>query len=606
MMKNIIPKWYITFFLLVLLSNCTSNQTHIKEQEEKFVIENNSEVGCFNLAENYCKSLYADSSLGNIEIIRPSGNISIRQGETLNNFSQQFYSYSRAKLKAKDKLPVIFNKTLDELDYFNKLNELLSRKPRSQMTLVERIHFDRLSSEVETIWDTALEETIIKRMTYQYPGFQRIANRDMPPEYEIEYQKVRRRLHNQISMALWHEDKNWAKVEATFEKLQESFSTVIDRLAIDESVKSDFKNRIKTIKLTLPGSRPEIPESECSSTTVNAFYYKYLNLITVCAGDFNSEDILQTLAHEMSHALDFSRSIYNFKMNTELVNIQKNIRKQVCETKKIDCNLWNNFKTELPNYLNKYLSYRPVLKEFNQCLKLKHDTLAPKEEDYQRIAKSGTGEIFSSFASSDNFLRITKERLPLRNGKIIKNPYYLNPCKYYHWSSDEEPPEDEINSLVYFTAEYMCTEGNLSEKFKQSLETSKKLTEQVLTETLKLGGEFSSNSAMIDEGFSSPSNERYADVFGSYVIKEYLKSFNSIEDRRGKFLASLSWLCSEPSLTSHFPEESLIQSKYLNSLHTSGNSRFKEILAQPIRSSLKCKKDFEINECFLPLLPDSK
>lgn len=599
-MRNILFLLSISF-----LSSCTSNPLTTKEIDQKLIIEKNSEVGCFDLAENYCKSLYADSSLGNIEIIRPSGNISVRQGETPNDFTQQFYSYSRAKLRAKDKLPIIFTKILLELDYFNKLNELLNRKPRIQMTLLERVHFDRLSSEVESIWDTALEETIIKRLTYRYPGYQRISNRDMPPEFEIEYKKARRRLHNQISLALWHEDKNWEKVEATFKKLQDSFYVVIDHLAVDDSIKIDFKDRIKAIKLTLPGARPEIPESECSSTTVNAYYYKYLNIITVCAGDFNSEDILQTLAHEMSHALDFSRSVYNFKMNSKLAQVQRVIRKQVCETKKVDCTVWNNLKTNLPNFLNEYSSYRPVLKEFNQCLKLKQDTKVPKNEDYLRIAQSNTSDIFSSFAASDNFLRITKDKLPLRNGKTIKNPYYLNPCKYYHWRNDEEPPEDEINSLVYFTAEYVCAAGSDGDKFKQALDTSKKLTESVLADTLKLSGEFSSNNLMIDEGFSSPSNERYADVFGSYVIKEYLKSFKSIEDRRGKFLASLSWLCSEPSLTSHFPEESLIQSKYLSSLHTNGNLRFKEILGQPIRSSLNCRKDFENNECLLPIAEGS-
>ncbi|MFW1406218.1 hypothetical protein ACEV85_23505, partial [Vibrio parahaemolyticus] len=63
---------------------------------------------------------------------------------------------------------------------------------------------------------------------------------------------------------------------------------------------------------------------------INAYYYRYLNVITVCAGDFNSEDIVLTLAHEMAHALDISRSFYLQKVNSELGVAQKEIRDQVC------------------------------------------------------------------------------------------------------------------------------------------------------------------------------------------------------------------------------------------------------------------------------------
>jgi hypothetical protein len=200
------------------------------------------------------------------------------------------------------------------------------------------------------------------------------------------------------------------------------------------------------------------------------------------------------------------------------------------------------------------------------------------------------------------FLRIIKEKIPLRNGKFTNNPYYMNPCRYYLWSHDEEPPEDEINSLVYFTAEFRCSsEPDESLKFKSAIETAKNISEQVLKSVLHGAGEFSANSSMINEGLSSPPNERFADLIGSYAMSEYLQKLQLLEDRRGKFLASISWLCPQPSLRSHYPRESLIEADYFTDSHLDSINRFKEILAEPLRQSLRCEKDFDFEECRLPL-----
>jgi hypothetical protein len=566
-----------------------------------FNVKNDSQVGCIALTGAYCKSLYQPLSLGNMEVVRPKGNIKILQGETFNDFNQMQYHYSRAKIQRKDALPKMFVSILEDQSYFQKLAALLNRPPRNEMTYQDRIRFDRMSAETEHIWDSALDETLLRRLIAKYPGFHRIRSKEMPPEYEIEYQREKRNLLNQISLALWKEDKKWHQVIETFRDLQDAYLAVISRLDVDDKTKAKFSERIQKVQLVLPGSIPEISDYECSSTTANAYYYKFLNIITVCAGDFNSEDILQTLAHEMGHALDVSRSAYMFKMGSELVARQKSLRNQVCHIKKVDCIEWNEFKKNLALRLEYFEGYKPELYEFNQCLKRRPTTKVPGSQDFDRIAHSMTSTVFSSLAGADYFLRIIKDKLPLRNDKLVKNPYYLNPCQYYLWTKEEEPPEDEINSLTYFTAEYSCQNSNKSDAFKQAIEVSKEMTEMVMKTMLKVNVEFSSNEFTMKEGFSSPPVERYADVLGSYAVAEYLKKFHEMEDRRGKVLASISWLCSEPSLKSHFPEESKIENDYNDDSHTEGFLRFQEILAPPLRSILQCQKDFEFNECQLPI-----
>jgi hypothetical protein len=84
-------------------------------------------------------------------------------------------------------------------------------------------------------------------------------------------------------------------------------------------------------------------------------------------------------------------------------------------------------------------------------------------------------------------------------------------------------------------------------------------------------------------------------------MAQLLSESPSLSDRQNRFLASSSWQCLEPSLASHFPEESSIEKEYIFDPHLEGDQRRKELLSEPIREVIACKKDFEFRECLLPL-----
>ena len=82
-------------------------------------------------------------------------------------------------------------------------------------------------------------------------------------------------------------------------------------------------------------------------------------------------------------------------------------------------------------------------------------------------------------------------------------------------------------------------------------------------------------------------------------MAEFLSELPNKWDRQNKFLASSSWQCIEPSLASHFPEESAIEKEYIFDAHTEGDQRRKELFTTPIREAISCEKDFEFKECEL-------
>jgi len=600
MKKRTVFAGHISILILFLIS-CSTVQKNDSVEVQKYSIVGSQQLGngCKSILDDYCNQLYAPKASGNL-IIERNKPIHILQGETQNQLSQVFYKYSLAKIKNKRLLPSDFFSILEKYDYFEKLDDFIRKHPVQRMTLEERLESEHLNYELGSIWQSAIEQTVLSRMSAKYRGFHQIPNRLMPIEYEIEEKRIRRNLISEFSRVLWRDDANWKKVTDGFNDLKASFLILFEELDIPKDVQEDWKEKIKSLVLVLPGSLPEISDEECSTTTINAYYYKYLNVLTVCAGDFNSEDILFTLAHEMSHSLGIDRSQYLYLQKSKLGTTLKNLRTNVCSAKnEISCEAWSNFKNNLPQYISELQDYHSPLIEFNRCLKKIPETKVISDSDFDRIAEKISKSRIANFASTDLFLRLIKNKLPMKNGKLQKNPNYMNPCSYYLWSKNEEPIDDEIYSLIFFAAEYRCNNDTEAQKLKNAIDTSQLLTKAIVLAALKAEGEFSDRTELVSEGFSSPPLERSADVLGTYVVAEYFKRFSKIWERRTKYLASSSWLCQEPSLDTKYPDESKIVQQFNLDSHVQGEDRIMEIFSQPIRESLSCEKDFTFKECHL-------
>jgi len=557
--------------------------------------------GCKSMLDDYCGRLYSPEASGNLLIDRRRP-IQILRGETSNQLRQVYVKYAQAKIRNRHKLPADLQDRLAQAGYFEKLTSFIRRTPISKMTLSERLETERLEAELSFLWDSSLDQTIVLRMSRKYPGYHQIPERTMPVEYTIEERRTRRILISEISRALWREDANWKKVEDDFRLLKLSFMDLFDRLDVSDGLRDNWRKKIESIDLVLPGSSPAIADEECSATNVNAYYYKYLNLITVCAGDFNSEDIVLTLAHEMSHALGVDRDLVTFLSSSALNLKTAKLRGEICDARgQLRCEDWRKFKESLDQDLTEVSLFNPELPEFNRCLKKTPAGKQMAPADAARIANLVATNRVSNLASSNVFLRIIEKQVPMRSGRLQNNPNYMNPCAYYPWSSQKETPDDELYTLLFFTAEYKCGEGTKNERMKNAIEAAKNLSAKVVSAVVAREGEFSGRPEMVAEGFGSPPFERFADVVGAHAVAQYLKRFHEVTERRTKFLASSTWLCGEPSVETHFPELSKVEQEYSMEPHSQRDIRKMEVLTQPVREALQCKMDFAFDECKLPL-----
>jgi hypothetical protein len=556
---------------------------------------------CKAMMDSYCNALYSPEAQGNLEIKQSSSTIEVRQGDTRNEFSQVYFRYAKAKLKSRSSLPADFRSALERDSYFSKLRTYLNRPSRDHMSLSQRLESENTNYELSFIWSSALNEALLSRLSVKYPGYHRIADNNLPIELQLERRRLRRSLIGEVSRAIWRDDQNWHRVEQGFDRLKISFLRMIAQLDIPKDISDDWAERISSIQLALPGSTPAVSDEECSATTVNAYYFTYLNVLTVCAGDFNSEDILQTLAHEMAHALGIDRTAYLFEVNSDFGKQLSTFRANVCKPDAFSCGEWATYKAGFDEKLKTLDGFQPQMREFNQCLKRRPTSKALSDADIDRFSRTIVTDRMSDLASGDRFLRITKAQIPMRNGKSEKNPNYLNPCAYSLWSEGEEPIHDPLTTMLYFTAEYRCSDKKGPDKLKSAIEISKTMTTRLLGRVLRVEGEFSARGQLENQGYASPPYERFADVVGSYALAELLKLIPEKWNRQNVFLASSSWQCLEPSLASRFPDESAVENEYVFDEHTGGELRQKELMSTPIRQTIGCEKDFEFNECSLPM-----
>lgn len=556
-------------------------------------------VGCKSMVDDYCSDLYSNQSQGNLKVFDGNKEYLTLQGQTNNNFDNPWFFFYSARLDNEKRLPKDLLEALRRRQFFDKLRDILKRPNKKDMPLEQNIkHYD-LETEVDQIWRNAIAETVTKRLEVQFPGSYKLTHEETGQEIDFERARIQKRLWSEISISLWSKSKNWKKVKKDFLLLKAAYKQTIDHVLSDEVLKKKWIDKLNKVELTLPGQNPVTANSDCISVSRNAYYYPYLNTLTVCAGYFNGGQQIQTLSHELSHAFDSSSHIIDYQQNSRFVKSLRKLKKNVCAIKTFSCEGWTDYKKSFALELEKMGQYQMPLSNFNRCLQKKPLKKILTEQVILDKAEEIIKDRISDLTTNSSFLRVTSETLPMPNGKIVKNPNYLNPCSYSVWDQDPFAIDSDLVSLLYFTAAYRCEGTNSPEKLKTAVQVSRDLSKEVLKTILKMEGEFSARDELQTAGYSLPTFEQFADRLGSDNVAEYLSSFKTVAEKRGRYLVSSFWLCDKPSLKKSNLEMLNALSEYIfdHSLHSENDERLKDWLSPKVQEQLQCDKDFDAKEC---------
>lgn len=555
-------------------------------------------IGCKAMVDNYCASLYAKDARGNLQIEDGKRTRITLQGKTTNNFDGAAFAYYRARANHRSRLPADLRDALARREFYPKLEKLLTRPSKKNMPLDERIFFSDLENEVDRIWENAIEESIARRLEKRYRGTY-LEDDEMSLEIELERQRLRYRLWAQISTALWKDHPNWEAVQEDFTKLKVSFTRAIQHLGIPPELKTAWAAKIRAVQLTLPGHSVLTANSACISTSRNAYYYPYLNTLTVCAGYFNGGQQIQTLAHELAHALDFNSRLVDFQQRQPLLGDLREIKDMVCGKKTFNCGEWHDFAAGFGAKTAALATYTPELPAFHSCLQKNRPVRELTDDILQEKAEKISRNRFSDLTKNSAFFRLISEKMPLPSGDSVPNRAFMNPCSYYLWDSEKFQPDSELTSLILFTAAYRCAADSDGTALRTAVETSKKMTQDLIYAVLKSEGVFSDREELQTEAYASPPTERFADRMASYAVADYLRQYPGVAQARSAYLASTFWLCDKPSLRkSNYQQYQSLRDLIVDrTVHLENEERLKDWFSPPLMERLSCQPDFEDLGC---------
>jgi hypothetical protein len=557
---------------------------------------------CLEMVQNFCQTLFSAEHQGSLEFDVNQHHYEIRLGEMSNDLKQKDYDYLSAKVQGWWRLPSDLRDALNSRNLLDKIRAHLSHSSRQKMSLAERVRTMRADEEIELSWNSAMHETVLVRMERFFPGYSRYKEDFIPLEIKYEAQRQLKILEAEVARAIWGHHKNWQKVEVRFERVRQAYrETIRAMMDIPENIKKDWLTRLDSIKLMIPGSDPEIESEACTKNESNAYFYTNKNALTVCAGDFNTEEIGQTLAHEIAHALDMDRSRFLFQDNSRLGQGFRQLKNMNCGRQSLKCEEWEKQKAQFASQLQDFDKFEPQLEAHNMCLQ-DHPVRGPIEDAYlQRIAREQVEIVAADLAERNLFLRLISPRVPLPDGTSQANPIYLNPCGYYLWDNQSYPLDDDASLLLFFTSEYRCSKlTDRDEKFKSAIEVARSMQTEVTKAHLKLQGHFSPNERLNIDGFAAQTSEHFADNLGQHVFAQMLKHDDvDVYRRRARYLVNNAWLCRRPSLQQLYPIEARIQKSFFVEPHSDHAQRQKELMSSDIREALECQQDFEIRECHL-------
>jgi len=565
-----------------------------------------SGIDCLKEINSFCDRLYDPGNplgYGNADLGSKQDPIKIRFGKNQNDFFYSVLEFSKAKLAALDRLPAEFRDFLRKYGYEKATIRYLSTpKPKNPK---ESKKFRELDEMAVSAWNLAWDAALDQKKEKLHPGFLR--KKPVPSEWEMDFKLLEEEMTRETYRAIWGEHPRFKKALLEFERVKKAYlEEIAESTDIPTELKSKWIESIKTVEIKVPGTEDYMFYGDCKKFERNSFYKARHHVIVLCGGDLTTDEFTSTIAHELSHSIGELRNFVFTQLKGDISKEFLSLTKDMCGKQPLGCSpTWIRIKEDLigkkgkKSLIKPLQSYQSEAKNLKKCLQ--YTPRDPDPGDLKKLAYENsryrTNSAIGSLAGKNSFLLAIKPEIPAPESNVfIKNLSYLSPCEGY-------PFVPENNSLdnatrTFYIAEFQCrSESTDREKMEGAIKIAKEVQSVILEAIIPMGGPFSSDSYLINQGVSEDGDERFADWMGARVYARILRS-EPKERRLDLLKASMAFLCEQPNgLAKRFPEEAEIQKRLDPEPHSLKSLRRKEVLTRPIREVVGCKMDDLEKEC---------
>lgn len=559
-----------------------------------------AKLGCSEITDNVCRTLWNGSHNGNLEVF--DGRIAQGKSKISKLRLYELANY-QALADSLPRLPADIQKAAAPI-----LTELASALKREEDSRKWR----REISDLKTNFTRAVNDVVEERQKALHPKIMAKPSSERTLDEGFILDSLAGQAEDEILNAQYADHPNWKRVEKVFAEAKSDILANIEAMNIPKATKEKLSAKLGAATLTLPytndGGRDA--NDDCASTTVNASYSPSRNELTVCAGLFNafqSESALYfTVAHELGHAIDTGAQA---EIDYESGSTIHQTFQRLVNPNDMSCQEWAVAKRDLfktPDTFASKAAGHP-LEKLASCLK-DRSKLKPLETAAVRSAVDrSVSEDLSWYAERNQFLKLSQPTITAE-GKAKPNPYYLRPDlipAYLYPPYGDGKRKRSTTPREIFYQELRCQPGtkdgnpatfaeiaDKSERtriFKAALDETYRLEKVRLEDKLTYCGQ--ACPELLGDRMATNSDENSADWFAMQATLHFLKRAKSPTQKREAAALSTALFCTEPGAAADAPELALIEKYFSQESHPDDRLRRISLFSPEIASSLGCETD---------------
>lgn len=558
-------------------------------------------LSCEELSDRFCRTFWSAENQGNFQF---SDGTQILYGDREQNIVKNAeFIYNQKLARSRCHLP-------EDIKIIMGIHCGMEDKKEDILT-----ELDSLLSQIDSIKNKKSADSWKRSVTNILSDFGRVIaeatyerslqeNPALSEKFWHEYSPTERKafsenyydIKKEIMDAIYSNDPNWLKIVGIFKEVKRDVLTVIDNLTLSPETKHVMKEKVSSVKISLPyaDTGREGYIRNCDTYLKNAYYHSLQNTVSVCIGSVNTSNsegsFYGMIAHEIAHSIDplvFSIDILEQAPISQLLS-------QLYESNaSLACADWEKRKNETFVLPSEMYQLPEGIAAIDQCLvdRQSLDELNSSSLNYvsQRIAESS----IDSYASQQIFSYLTTPEI-FKHGDLKNNEFYMDPKLF-------EESKNEYLEIRYFLPGHFYTTSVFIQEYKCRLAqmdiTEEQAFIEALEETKKLNAIYQyfyfsilgrNSKKLVIFNLSKPSNEEFADWISYKVVELNLERMPSLESKRNLIFSQIAGYCSQIGLEDIAKHKTLVERNYSRRLHGLNRNRRLKSFTPKTAKLLQC------------------
>ncbi len=388
----------------------------VTKDNECWVGQDDSGKTCFEVSEEFCTELYdlrkGRSKVFDGEILQGRSPVSKLSWAQLEDY--------KALVESEPRLPA---------DLREKAAPIIARFKKLLAEETDKVEWKRSIADLHRDFQYAVEDVYLARRDQKYPALKGLRLSQMDAQNLFAARRMEANLQGEILEAKYREHPGWKRVERLFPSAKEDILKTIDTLPVPAERKAWMRDRVSTIRLSLPYIDAESlnAHDSCATNDDNAFYSPTFHKFTVCAGKFtvyqSDSALYRTLLHEISHSIDPNAQDQHRCASESTVALGLNALTGIKEP--ISCDLWLPLEKSLLEH-QPAEPFKSPLDKLYSCFERRTATRSWNKERVSEISENDAKTTISSLAKSRVFTDLASPNY-ISRGNANANELFLRP-----------------------------------------------------------------------------------------------------------------------------------------------------------------------------------